>query len=212
MTENAASVISVRRIALAAASERAAMMVLAGEERDRAAAFRNVEARRRFVLARAALRRLLADRLGVAPEAIAFAYGPHGKPMLAQPIAAAPFDFSVAHCEDLALIACGGCARLGIDVERRDRVVAALDIASRVLAPAICARLAALPEPQRSAAFLAAWVEHEARGKAIGTGMIIDAAHRDAAATLQVIAVDCGAAHIAAIAADRAARIDLADA
>src|SRR5687767_5343121 len=50
------------------------------EEARRAARLRFERDRRRFIVARARLRRLLADRLGLRPESLAFVYGKNGKP------------------------------------------------------------------------------------------------------------------------------------
>ncbi len=60
---------------------------LSPEERTRAAAFRFPQVQRRFVVARAALRQVLAGYLGTSPSSVAFQYGPFGKPSLAAPTA-----------------------------------------------------------------------------------------------------------------------------
>src|SRR5688572_33510495 len=58
----------------------AALDALSDDERSRAAAFQQPHLRRRFAVARAALRALLAAPLGVQPSAVRFVYGPNGKP------------------------------------------------------------------------------------------------------------------------------------
>jgi phosphopantetheinyl transferase len=60
-----------------------ALALLSDAERARARAIRGEQARRRFVLARAALRVRLADVLGIAPERVTLRMGEHGKPELA---------------------------------------------------------------------------------------------------------------------------------
>jgi phosphopantetheinyl transferase len=60
-----------------------ALALLSDAERARARAIRGEQARRRFVLARAALRVRLADVLGIAPERVTLRIGEHGKPELA---------------------------------------------------------------------------------------------------------------------------------
>lgn len=60
-----------------------ALALLSDAEHARARAIRGERARRRFVLARAALRVKLADVLGIAPERVALRIGEHGKPEIA---------------------------------------------------------------------------------------------------------------------------------
>ncbi len=62
-----------------------ALALLSDAERSRARAIRGEKARRRFVLARGALRVRLADVLGIAPERVALRIGEHGKPELVSP-------------------------------------------------------------------------------------------------------------------------------
>ena len=59
---------------------------LSEDERQRAGRFAFERGWRRFVAARGRLRELLAERLSVHPESIAFSYGKRGKPALAAPL------------------------------------------------------------------------------------------------------------------------------
>ena len=81
---------------------------LSPDEQERANRFRFARDRHRYVACRSALRILLADALGVAPEAVAFTYGPQGKP-------ACTIPFNVSHSDGLALLALGAD---GVDIER----------------------------------------------------------------------------------------------
>ena len=58
------------------------LRTLAEDERVRANRFHFDQHRRHFVVARGFLRALLARYLDTTPEAVRFAYGPYGKPML----------------------------------------------------------------------------------------------------------------------------------
>ena len=58
---------------------------LPDDERERAERFRVEAARRRFVLARALLRREMAVETGSAADAVVFSTGERGKPYLAKP-------------------------------------------------------------------------------------------------------------------------------
>ena len=122
--------------------------------------------RRTFVLCRAALRWLLADTLGCAPQAVAIATGTGGKPR----ITGSPISFSVSHDADTALVAMTNGIRIGIDLERIDRFED-VDIADLVLCADERARYDAMPSADRAAILCRAWVMKEAFLKALGVGL-----------------------------------------
>ncbi|WP_323011928.1 hypothetical protein [Castellaniella sp.] len=75
------------------------------------------EDRLRSLCGRAALRILLAPRLGLPTTSIPLCTGPWGKPMLASPAGTPPdWHFNIAHSADQVLLAIGRQA-LGVDVE-----------------------------------------------------------------------------------------------
>src|SRR5512145_2804827 len=84
------------------------------EERARAARFAVPAARRRFVVARAALRQLLGHYTGTRAGALRFVAGARGKPALAGESA---LRFNVAHSGDFALIALARGREVGVDIE-----------------------------------------------------------------------------------------------
>ncbi len=140
---------------------------LAVEERDRALRFRLERDRQRFVIARGALRLILGRYLSLPAMEIALAYGPNGKPSLAGP---GP-RFSVAHCEDLALVALAQATELGVDVERLNRELDVAPLIAHFGSTQERAEFAALgPQEQRSA-FLHWWTRKEALLKAVGGGL-----------------------------------------
>ncbi|WP_309711537.1 4'-phosphopantetheinyl transferase superfamily protein [Armatimonas sp.] len=79
------------------------------DEQARAARFRFARDRQRYIACRSALRLLLGEALGIAPEAVALTYGPQGKPECTE------FAFNVSHSDSLALIALGA---EGVDIEK----------------------------------------------------------------------------------------------
>src|SRR5262249_16331888 len=85
--------------------------VLDASERERAARFAREREGRRWAAGRAALRALLGERLGLAPQEVEFAYGPRGKP------ATAGVRFNLSHAGGLALVALCGEREVGVDVE-----------------------------------------------------------------------------------------------
>lgn len=90
---------------------------LATDERDRSARFRFEQDRRRFVVARGALREVLGRNLGVPPDQIRFAYSTFGKPALSAEFGSR-LKFNLSHSGDLALIVVADGADVGVDVEQ----------------------------------------------------------------------------------------------
>jgi 4'-phosphopantetheinyl transferase len=145
---------------------------LSSDERARAERFRFDRDRRRYVAARAALRRVLGDTVGVSPSQIAFSCGPYGKPALASP-ARVGIEFNVSHCEGLALIAVAAERRVGVDLERVVAGASRQPIAERFFSPTEIAALRALPVASQDEAFFACWTRKEAYIKARGEGLSI---------------------------------------
>jgi 4'-phosphopantetheinyl transferase len=145
---------------------------LSADERVRAERLVAARFRRRFVVARGALREILGSYAGIAPAAVGFRYGPRGKPALDVDDVDC-LRFNLSHSGDRALVAVGWRCELGVDVEqiRPDRE---LDrIASRFFSPAEVATLLALPHAARAEAFYRCWTRKEAYIKAVGDGLAI---------------------------------------
>ena len=109
---------------------------LCDAERQRALRLRFERDRRRFVVARARLRALLAERLGTRPQALELARAAGGKPQLAPRLAASGWRFNVSHCEELVLYAFSRDREVGVDLEAIRPVAEADAIAARFFAPA----------------------------------------------------------------------------
>jgi 4'-phosphopantetheinyl transferase len=88
------------------------LALLSPDERARAARFHRERDRDRYVTARAALRRLLADRVGRSPGDLAFVESGRGKPVLA----GGGSHFSVTHAGAHAVLAVAD-GPVGVDVE-----------------------------------------------------------------------------------------------
>ncbi|CAO3449522.1 4'-phosphopantetheinyl transferase (EC 2.7.8.-) [Azospirillum argentinense] len=142
--------------------------LLSPDEAARAARFATEELRTRCVLRRGLLRHRLGRVTGRDPAALAFAYGPMGKPSLPGGPA-----FNLADCKDHVLIAIAphDAMELGVDVERLRRLPDAAGIAERFFAPEERAAFAALPDALRDEAFLNGWTRKEAFIKATGQGL-----------------------------------------
>jgi 4'-phosphopantetheinyl transferase len=144
---------------------------LCDAERQRAGRFRFERDRRRFIVARARLRELLAARLDVKPQAIELAYGKNGKPGLAQRYADSGWRFNVAHCDDVAVYAFSRGSDVGIDIEAIRAIPEADDIAARFFSRREYAAYSALAPRDRPLGFLQCWTRKEALAKALGNGL-----------------------------------------
>lgn len=145
--------------------------LLAEDEAARAAKFVFARDRRRYVVARATLRRLLSGYLAVAPDAVGFAYEAHGKPILAPPLDDSGLAFNVSHSGDLAVFAFTRGRRVGVDVEFMRPLDDMHQVAATVFSPRELASFNALPPGQQHGAFYAGWTRKEAFIKALGAGM-----------------------------------------
>jgi 4'-phosphopantetheinyl transferase len=154
-----------------------AFAALSDDERARAARYLRHEDTLRHAATRAALRRLLAERTSVPPDALRLEQDADGRPRvtampdLPQARAAAWPDFNVSHSGQHALIALAARRKVGVDIEviRDDRNWQAL--ARAVFGPRDRARLAALPAGRRADAFYAVWTAKEALLKTLGVGI-----------------------------------------
>jgi 4'-phosphopantetheinyl transferase len=180
-----------------------ALALLSAAERARARAIRGEKARRRFVLARAALRMRLADVLGIAPERVALRIGEHGKPEIAPPPPCAEVDparvsqglprFNLSHGDGAALLAINHRRDdIGVDLER---IVPESEhpwkrLLERICHP--CEAHEAMAEARTigARAFYERWVGKEAVLKALGHGLRVSPSEvplrRDGAGVLRV--------------------------
>jgi 4'-phosphopantetheinyl transferase len=156
-----------------AAEMDSALATLSPNERERHATYTNSVVARRFVIGRARLRAVLARLLGVGAGSVGLRQGLHGKPVLPRGLAARPLWFSVAHCEDLLLVALSRKFEVGVDVERVRSIEHWERMAERVLDPAERAQLrqAVKAGADPGTAFLRHWCRVEAELKAIGCGI-----------------------------------------
>jgi 4'-phosphopantetheinyl transferase len=141
--------------------------ILPPDEKQRATSLAPVAARR-FVVARAILRKLLAGFTGTAAEKLRFSYGRAGKPML---VDHDDIHFNISHSADLGLFAFAPDRPVGVDVENERPVRRLLDVAQRFMSDDELRTLAETPAEERDSAFLRSWVIREARLKAEGKGV-----------------------------------------
>jgi 4'-phosphopantetheinyl transferase len=139
-------------------------------ERAHAARYGHRQDQVRAIVSRASLRLLLARETGLAPEALVFAHGANGKPMLAPPLSGV--HFNVSHSGDVVLIAVSpDCAKLGIDVEQTVPLPDADAMAANLLTAREQAAYETLSASARVQAVYQAWTCKEALAKACGDGV-----------------------------------------
>ena len=145
--------------------------IVSTSERDRAIRFASDLHRRRYIVARARLRLLLAARLGAAPETIEFAYGERGKPTLGRRFADSGLRFNVSHSENVAVYAFAVGREVGVDVEAVHVLNDADSIAARFFSRRENEAYLTLDPSDRPLGFFNCWTRKEAFIKAIGDGL-----------------------------------------
>jgi 4'-phosphopantetheinyl transferase len=152
---------------------RSSAALLSDDEQDRAGKFAFERERSRYIVARAALRRLLGERLCVAPSEVVFAYGAHGKPRLGGPFAESALRFNLSHAEQVAVFAFALGREVGIDVEPVREFAGLEDVARVVFSREEYAAFRALKGRARLHRFFNVWTRKEALMKALGTGFAL---------------------------------------
>jgi 4'-phosphopantetheinyl transferase len=146
--------------------------LLAPAERRRAERFAFGRDRRSFIAAHGILREILGACLKADPAGLAFERTPEGKPRLASGRRdRSDLRFSMSHSADLAFYAVAVGREVGVDVERIRTDLDVDALAGQFFSPAEVMALAAVPQPQRAAAFIDLWVLKEAWSKAVGCGL-----------------------------------------
>lgn len=141
------------------------------EDRARAARFYFPRDARRWIVARSALRLLLARYTNVHPKQLRFRLNPWGKPAL--DMADGALRFNLAHSGDVALYAIARDAELGVDVEKVRGERACGEIVRRFFSPREVRAWTALDASARRDAFFRCWTRKEAYIKAVGRGLAI---------------------------------------
>lgn len=142
--------------------------LLAPDERIRAARFQLADDRRRYAVARGALRMLIGRYENIPPQQIQFAHNDFGKPLL---LHETDLQFNVSHSQDLALLAFSRGRLIGVDVEFKRPLADAEDMAAHYFSPGEYDQFRQLGKAQQQAAFFSCWTRKEAFIKAIGEGL-----------------------------------------
>jgi 4'-phosphopantetheinyl transferase len=158
-----------------------ALDTLDASERERYARHLNTEVARRFAVGRLRLREMLGTALGIAPADVPIRIGLHGKPAFDHALQSSGLRFSLAHCEDLLVVALTRAGEIGIDLERVRPIERWTRVAERVFSAddreLLGHEVSAGVPPE--AAFFRYWCRTEAELKAIGSGISGLTAHRE---------------------------------
>jgi 4'-phosphopantetheinyl transferase len=132
----------------------------------------------------------------------------HGKPFV---VGDEDLSFSVSHSGSVALLAVVRGATVGIDVEAVRPRPNLEKLAARVLTADALETFSAADEAARLVTFLRAWTEKEAYLKAIGLGIATDLRAVTVPDGWTVDRVDALPEYVAAVAVDRAAKVERSD-
>ncbi len=151
--------------------EPALRQLLAAEDREKLAGYRDRRARLHYFAGRALLRHALSQTAEVEPHAWRLRYGEHGKPELAPPFDRTRLFFSISHCGGLVVCAVAMGRKVGVDVEWLGRRVDEGGIARRFFSPQEVRDIEERSGIERARRFFALWTLREAYVKARGEGL-----------------------------------------
>lgn len=141
------------------------------DDRARADRFRFDSDRRKFCVARASLRLILARYLKVKPGRLKIDTGEYGKPYFADQNATQGLRFNLSHSHQLALMAITRDREVGVDVEYMRPNFVSDEVAGHFFSPAEAQELRSLPFELKTQSFFNCWTRKEAYIKARGEGL-----------------------------------------
>jgi 4'-phosphopantetheinyl transferase len=141
------------------------------EDHTRADRFRFETDRRRFCIARASLRIILARYLKTKPNRLQIELGDYGKPYLADANVSQGLRFNLSHSNQIALMAVTRDREVGIDVEYVRPDFVTNEVANHFFSPAEIKQFRAIPAELKTASFFNGWTRKEAYIKARGEGL-----------------------------------------
>ena len=141
------------------------------DDRMRADRFRFESDRRRFCVARASLRLILARYLNAKPGRLQLDVGDYGKPFLADSKSSQGIRFNLSHSHRLALIAIVRDREVGVDIEFMRPNFVTDDVVKHFFSCAEVEAFATISPAFKTQAFFNCWTRKEAYIKARGEGL-----------------------------------------
>lgn len=141
--------------------------LLSTDEQVRANRFYFDKDRHHYIYGRGVLRTLIGQYEQVPAAAVAFVYGPQGKPSLAS----GDLRFNLSHAQGIALIGFTRGREIGVDVEAVRRLTDADQVAQRFFSEKECNVYSTVSDAEKPRAFFNCWTRKEAFIKAIGEGL-----------------------------------------
>ncbi len=148
-------------------------VTLPADELAQAGHYRSREDSERYIIARALIRLLCADQLGIVPRAVGLLRTPGGKPYVTPADSKQKIEFNVSHSGNCVMIAWSKSGPVGVDVEAaKPTLYASLrEMATTAFSPAEFAVWRAVKNEDALATFYRIWVRKEAILKANGIGI-----------------------------------------
>jgi 4'-phosphopantetheinyl transferase len=144
---------------------------LSPEDRTRADRFKFKSDRRKFCVARASLRLILARYLQDKPASLQLQSNEFGKPSLADQKRSQGIRFNLSHSNELALIAITRDREVGIDVEFMRSEFVSDEVAAHFFSRVEVEQFRSVPATLRTESFFNCWTRKEAYIKARGEGL-----------------------------------------
>jgi len=141
--------------------------ILSADEQARADAFHFERDARRYIVARATLRSILAQYLTCTTREIIFSYTAAGKPHIDH----MPCAFNVSHSHEIAVYAITRKNQIGIDMEYTGSAIQGEKIAQRYFSQREYEVVVSTPPLERHHMFIRIWTIKEAYLKATGRGI-----------------------------------------
>jgi 4'-phosphopantetheinyl transferase len=146
--------------------------LLTPDELERSSSFRFERDRRLFLATRVLVRTVLSKYSEVSPGDWRFARNEHGKPLISAPTVTPVIHFNLANTPGLVVCALSVAHEaVGIDAERIDRDVEAIELADRYFSSFEASRLRAASTPEQLELFFGYWTLKESYIKARGLGL-----------------------------------------
>lgn len=142
-------------------------------ELARAQRFKTELLQRRFIIARAMLKRILARYQKISAKNLVFELSPYGKPFISGQNEQADLAFNISHSTDKLVVVVAKTQRLGVDIEQHKSTASLPDLVKKCFAKSEQDYWGSLPKSSQVINFYNIWTRKEAFVKAVGRGIAL---------------------------------------